>query len=200
MHPNPLFRIDSRAVHEALIAEVGFGMIFAATPAGPRVAHTPIISTGTGTIRFHLANANALSPHLVGAEVLAVINGPDGYISPRWYAEPGQVPTWNYIALELTGSVIKLSREDLAHLLGEIGAQHEARLPGGPQWRPADVPQEPWDKMLGAITGYEMAVKEWRPTFKLSQNKPAATRTAIADGLAATGNPALAHAMREQAA
>ena len=49
MHPNPLFRTDNRALCESLIADIGFGMIFAATPDGPRVAHTPLLSTGGGS-------------------------------------------------------------------------------------------------------------------------------------------------------
>ena len=196
MHPNPAFRAKSREAHEALIAEVGFGMIFAQTPSGARVAHTPLVSTGTGAVRFHLANANPLTPHLAGAEVLAVVNGTDGYISPRWYPAAGEVPTWNYFALEMSGTVAQLSNDELADLLGQIGAQHEARLPGGPQWQPADVPQDKWDKLIGAITGFELTVSEWRHTAKLSQNKPPATRLNVAKGLEATGNLALAQAMR----
>lgn len=41
MHPNPAFRHEDRALLEALIAEIGFGMVFAATADGPRVAHVP---------------------------------------------------------------------------------------------------------------------------------------------------------------
>src|SRR5690606_6882275 len=105
MHPNPAFRTEDRALLEALIAQVGFGMVFAATPDGPRVAHTPLVSTGDGAVQFHLARANALTRHLPGANALAVVNGPDAYVSPRWYEAPGQVPTWNYVALELEGPV-----------------------------------------------------------------------------------------------
>ena len=196
MHPNPAFRAKSREANEALIAEVGFGMIFAQTPSGPRVAHTPLVSTGTGAIRFHLANANPLTPHLVGAEVLAVVNGVDGYISPRWYPDMGEVPTWNYEATELSGTAQPLSYGDLEGLLAHIAAQHEARLPGGRQWRAEDVPQDKWDKLIGAISGFELTVTEWRHTSKLSQNKPEATRLNVAMGLEASGNLALARAMR----
>ena len=43
MHPNAVFRLEDRTVLEALIEEVGFGMVFAQTPDGPRVAHVPIV-------------------------------------------------------------------------------------------------------------------------------------------------------------
>ena len=67
MHPNPLFRSDDRERFEALLSEVAFGMVFLTTPAGPRVAHVPLLSDGAGTVRFHLARNNALTPHLGGA-------------------------------------------------------------------------------------------------------------------------------------
>ena len=45
MHPNPLFRSDDRQLFETLIEQIGFGMVFLTTPDGPRVAHTPLLST-----------------------------------------------------------------------------------------------------------------------------------------------------------
>lgn len=197
MHPNPAFRLDSRELHEALIAQVGFGMIFVETPNGPRVAHTPIISTGDGAIQFHLSSANALANDLDGADVLAVINGPDAYVSPRWYPQDGEVPTWNYITLELTGRVRRMHVEGLEALLARIGEIHEARIADGTPWQPEQVPQDKWGKLIGAITGFEMEIGEWRPTFKLSQNRPEGARLAVADALADHGSPALADLMRK---
>ena len=58
MHPNPLFRSEDRALLEALIDEIGFGMVFMTTPDGPRVAHTPLLSTEDGAVQFHLSRGN----------------------------------------------------------------------------------------------------------------------------------------------
>ncbi len=197
MHPNPAFRTEDRALLEALIAQVGFGMVFAATPDGPRVAHTPLVSTGDGAVQFHLARANALTRHLPGANALAVVNGPDAYVSPRWYEAPGQVPTWNYVALELEGPVRRMEDEGLAALLEAIGKREEARVTGGRAWTPADVPRDYWDKLMRGIVGFEMEVRAWRPTFKLSQNKPAEERGRVVDALEAHGAPAVAALMRQ---
>lgn len=197
MHPNPAFRSEDRALLETLIDEVGFGMVFAAMPDGPRVAHTPIVSTGDGAVHFHLARSNALTRHLDGMTALVVINGPDAYVSPRWYAETGSVPTWNYIALELEGRVRKMAEEGLADLLEALGARQEARIAGGGEaWTPASVPKAYWDKLIRGIVGFEMEVLAWRPTLKLSQNKSAEDREAIAAGLEANGAAALAQLMR----
>ena len=195
MHPNALFRNDDRALHEALIEEVGFGMIFAQTADGPRVAHTPIVSTGDGAVQFHLARGNALTRYLAGQEALVVINGPDAYVSPRWYADPNTVPTWDYIAIELQGPVRTMAEEGLLAMLDAIAEQHEARIPGEP-WKRANVDPAKIRSLLPGIVGFEMEVRAWRPTFKLSQNKAAEDRAAIADALEAQGSPALAALIR----
>jgi transcriptional regulator len=196
MHPNPAFRHDDRALLEALIDEIGFGMVFAPTPDGPRVAHVPLVSTGDGALQFHLARGNALTRHLAGATALAVLNGPDAYVSPRWYADRGQVPTWNYVALELEGPVRQMAEEGLVGLLETLGERNESRIAEGEPWRPEEVPADYWNKLLRGIVGFEMEVRAWRPTFKLSQNKPAEERLRVADALEAEGSPAIAALMR----
>lgn len=199
MHPNPLFRTEDRALMEALIEEVGFGMVFLATPEGPRVAHTPLLSTGDGAVQFHLARGNALTRHLEGAIALVTVNGPDGYISPRWYANRDTVPTWDYVALELEGRVRRMGEEGLEGLLHALIETHEARL-GGEPWRAAETSEALWASLLRGIAGFELEVLAWRPTIKLSQKKSAAERVTIAAGLEAAGSRALAELMRTLAA
>ena len=41
------------------------------------------------------------------------MDGPDGYISPRWYAKRDTVPTWNYVSVEAVGTVRKLDDDEL---------------------------------------------------------------------------------------
>ena len=195
MHPNSLFRVDDRALLESLVEEIGFGMVFAETPDGPRVAHVPLVWSD-GTLHFHLARGNALTRHIAGRTALAVINGPDAYVSPRWYSDRGQVPTWNYVSLELEGPVRQLEYDGLHGLLVAIGEREEAKIDAGEPWRAEEVPQKLWDGLARGIVGFEMDVRAWRPTFKLSQNKPAEERLRVADALEAQGSPAIAALMR----
>ena len=53
-----------------------------------------------------------------------------------------------------------------------------------------------FDAMRRAIRGFEVEVTAVRVTRKLSQNKPAADKAGVVAGLVATGNRALAEAMR----
>ena len=197
MHPNPSFRHEDRALFETLIDQIGFGMIFANAPDGPRVAHTPLLSTGDGAVQFHLARGNGLTRHLAGTNALAVINGPDAYVSPRWYADQQQVPTWNYIALELEGPVRAMDQDGLLALLTSLSDRHEGRIAEGERWTMDKVPPAHLPYLLGAITGFEMEIRAWRPTFKLSQNKPEAERMHLSAALEAEGSPAIAHLMRQ---
>ena len=195
MHPNPLFRSDDRALLEALIEEIAVGTVFLTTPDGPRAALTPLISTGDGAVQFHLAGGNAMTRHLDGATALIAVNGPDGYISPRWYANRDTVPTWDYVALELEGRVRRMADEGLDAFLYTLIAKHEGRTPGAP-WRAEEASPDMWAKLLRGIVGFEMEVLAWRPTIKLSQKKSPEEREIIAAGLDAAGSPALAQLMR----
>ena len=195
MHPNPLFRTDDRALLETLIDEIGFGMVFLTTPDGPRVAHTPLLSTGDGAVQFHLARGNALTRHLDGATALVTINGPDGYVSPRWYANRDTVPTWDYVALELEGRVRRMAEEGLEAFLYALIEKHEARADGEP-WRADEASADMWAKLLRGIAGFELEVLAWRPTIKLSQKRSREERATIAAGLEASGSSALAQLMR----
>lgn len=195
MHPNDRFRTEDRALMEALIDEISFGMVFLTTPDGPRVAHTPLLSTGDGAIQFHLSKGNAMTRHLDGAVALLTVNGPDSYISPRWYAERDTVPTWDYVALEMEGRVRRMADEGLDDLLHALIAKFEARL-GGEPWRAEEASKDTWAPLFKGITGFELEVMAWRPTIKLSQKKSPEEREAIANGLAESGSPALAQLMR----
>lgn len=199
MHPNAAFRSDDRALLETLIEEVGFGMVFAATPDGPRVAHTPLLSSGDGAVQFHLARGNALTRHLDGSTALALVNGPDGYVSARWYDDPAQVPTWNYVSLELEGRVRRMDDEGLLALLEGLSHRHESRIEQGTPWTMDKVPPAQLSGLLKAIVGFELEVQAWRPTLKLSQNKPAEERTRVIAGLEASGSAAIAQLMRNLA-
>ena len=199
MHPNAQFRRDDRALLRAIVDEVGFGMVFAATPDGPRVAHVPLVLAKNGAddvLRFHIARGNALARHLDGLNALAVVNGPDGYVSPRWLADPAQVPTWNYVALELEGKARRIDQDSLLALLEAQTARNEARVTGGEPWTMAKMPADKLRTMMAAIVGFEIEVTAWRETFKLSQNKPADERARAIAGLEEQGAPAMAALMR----
>ena len=193
MHPNPKFRMDDAAALRATVLEIGVVHLFAMTPDGPMVAHAPVTPTPEGNFRFHLARGNRIAAHLDGAAVLASAMGPNGYISPDWYAEPhNQVPTWNYVSVEIEGVCAELDQEALRRQVDALSALHEARLLPKRPWTMAKVEDGHRDRMLAALRCFELRVADIRGHRKLSQNKSDADRAGV---VAALGDTDLSRTM-----
>ena len=197
MHPNPAFRPKDEDIAALLVREIGFAAIFLTTPDGPRVAHVPVLlASDHCTLRFHLARGNALTKHLDGATALAVVQGPDAYVSPADYGDDAQVPTWNYVSVEMEGRARQTDRDALIALLDDVSAAHETRIGANPPWTRTKMDPVQFSRMVDAIIGFEIDVTAWRTTLKLSQNKAPAMAGRVQTALAARGHGALAQLMQ----
>lgn len=196
MHPAPAFHWTDRPAIRDFVRAQPFGALFAATPDGPRVAHVPVVWEGDDTLAFHLGRGNALVRHLAGASALFTALGPDSYISPDWYGLGNdQVPTWNYAAVELEGTITRMGDAGLRAHLDQLGAENEALLPKQP-WTFDKADPAYVAKLLRGIAGFRLSVVTWRGTFKMNQNKPPEARLAAAAALDAIGRRSVAALMR----
>jgi len=196
MHPNTVFHWKDQDAMRALVGGLGFGSLFAATPDGLRSAQVPVVWLDESTLGLHLARGNALTRHLDGMSAIFVAQGPDGYVSPDWYGlGPDQVPTWNYVAVELEGVVRKMEHDALVAQVDQLTATQEARLDKAP-WTRGKMDPHLFDKMTNAITGFRLEVQAWRGTLKLGQNKSDEARLAAAEGVEASGRRGIAHWMK----
>jgi transcriptional regulator len=197
MHPNRAFHVADDEEALALAHRIGLAHIFLTDGDGaPMVAHAPVVRTGARALRFHLARANRVIRHLDGARVLLSLVGAHGYVTPSWYEPPGdQVPTWNYVGVEIEGRARILEEPGLIEQLDQLAAQHEPGLSPRPWTRDKMAPAR-FAAMLKAIIGFEVTVETVRSTIKLSQNKPDKDRAGVIAGLDAAGNHVLARAMR----
>ena len=192
MHPNRKFHILDRAEMAALVREIGFGLVTVQTAAGLRAVHVPVLLEGD-RLRFHVSKGNLVHEALLaGADALFVATGPHAYVSPEWYRLDDRVPTWNYMAVELNGRVRLLSADALARLLDDMSAEQEGRLAPKRPWTRAKMTPGRFEGLLKAITGFEMAIVEWRGTAKLDQDKPAEVRARLATAFAGLGDRAMA--------
>lgn len=197
MHPNPAFRPKDDEIAALLVHEIGFAAIFLTTPDGPRVAHVPVLlSNDARTLRFHLARGNALARHLDGATGLAVVQGPDAYISPADYGDVAKVPTWSYVSVEMEGTVRQTDRDQLITMINDISALHEARVAADPPWTSAKMEPAQLSRMVDAIVGFEITVTGWRTTLKLSQGNPIEIMGKVRDALSSRGHGALVQLMQ----
>ena len=175
----------------AFLDAVGTAELVTTGPDGYPVATLlPFVRDGDRLL-MHLARANphwqAIEP---GTPALAVVAGPQAYVSPSWYAtkhEHGKaVPTWNYSAVHLTGRVTTQHGEDwLRDLVGRLTDQHERH--GSDPWSVEDAPADYVRKQLRAIVGLELTVERVEAKAKLSQNRSDADRAGVIRGLEARG-------------
>src|ERR1700732_4779635 len=137
-------------------------------------------------------------------ESLAIVRGPDSYVSPSWYAAKAEhgrvVPTWNYLTAHVYGQL--LVHDDPAwveDLVRRLTAKHEnARLASPrqpPAWSVDDAPRAFIEGQLRAIVGLELQITRIEAKAKLSQNRPVGDIAGIVDGLAARGDDPMAAAV-----
>ncbi len=155
-----------------------------------------------GVLRGHVARANAVWQRADGQPVLAVFHGPQGYVSPAWYAAKSEhgrvVPTWNYAVVHVRGVLRAVDDAAWLHaLVDRLTQRHEAGRAA--PWSLADAPAAYIDAMLRAIVGIEIDVVDVTAKFKLSQNRSAADRDGVVAGLRAAGLAALAAQMADGA-
>jgi transcriptional regulator len=194
MHPNSAFRSTDDPL--AFVAAQGFAHIFGQTPDGPRVAHAPVLVTPHGSLMFHLARGNALALHLDGLTAVASVGGPGHYVSPNWYADPAaNVPTWNYHAVEVEGSVRALDMDALEALLHVSSATFEPRV--GEDWTMHKMERPRAEAMMRAITGFELVPTAIRTTVKASQNRSAADAAGVIAAIERLGEHAGAAAIKK---
>ena len=192
MHPNRKFHIARREEMAAIVRDLGFGVLVAATAEGLRAVHLPVLLEDD-CLRFHVSRGNAVHAALLaGGEALFVASGAHAYVSPDWYGLADRVPTWSYVSVELNGPVRPLAEETLVRLLDAMSAENERRLAPKPEWTRDRMDPARFEGLLRAIAGFEMRIASWRGTAKIDQDKPAEVRGRIAAALAERGETAMA--------
>jgi len=190
MHPNPVFRREPRESALELARERGFGTLTVAGPNGVLAAHVPFVVEDKRVLA-HVIRANPLARHLRSgpATALLIVSGPDGYISPDWYGEPQLVPTWNYVAVHLRGSLRLLDDAALRPILDRLSAEFEGRLAPKPPWKTDKIDDGLLARMMRQIVPIELSIESVDSTFKLNQNRSDTARAGAAAALAGGGTP-----------
>jgi transcriptional regulator len=119
--------------------------------------------------------------------------GADAYVTPSWYAtkqDTGKVvPTWNYVAVHAYGPIEFFDDADrLLAVVTRLTNLYEQSRPV--PWAVTDAPTDFIQTMLRGIVGIRMPITRIDGKRKLSQNRSAEDRQAVAAGLAASEHPA----------
>ncbi|MGC3940522.1 FMN-binding negative transcriptional regulator [Roseobacter sp. EG26] len=190
MHPNPVFHTHENAANLEYARERAFGVLAVSGAEGPWLSHIPFLLDEDGeTVWLHLLRSNPISRALKEADLPAriAVSGPDSYVSPDWYGVIDQVPTWNYVAVHLTGMLALRPQDELHNLLDRQTAFFEERLLPKAPWTTSKMSDGVMDRMMRAIVPCRMKVTGVDGTWKLNQNKPDDVRERAADHVEAYG-------------
>lgn len=141
-----------------------------------------------GALRAHIAIRNPQLKDLQsGSQALVIFQGPHTYISPSWYVNPENVPTWNYMAVHAYGAPKIGNKGGLIALLKDLTAKQEASLD-----RPWDFDSDAaWiQKLLNEIVAFEIRIEKLEGKFKLNQNRKPEDRAGVIETLSASDDPA----------
>lgn len=186
MHPNPAFRQSPRDRNLGFARERAFGILCVNGTEGPLIAHVPFLLSGDGIAAdLHLVRSGPVARVLATPQpAIIVVSGPDGYVSPDWYDIDDQVPTWNYVAVHLRGTIELPPTTDMYPMLDRQSARFEDQLVPKAPWTTAKMPPDLMDRMMRQIIPSRLTVTSVDGTWKLNQNKPVAVRERAARHMA----------------
>lgn len=189
MHPNPSFRKPGTAQNLAFARSRGFGLLCLNGPDGPVLAHVPFLLDAEGqSADLHLVRSNPILQEMDEPQAAVIaVSGPDSYISPDWYEVADQVPTWNYVAVHLRGTLAPVPQEAMRDMLDRQSAHFEDQLAPKPAWTTRKMTPEVLERMMRQIVPCRLTVASVDGTWKLNQNKPDAVRWRAAERVAGDG-------------
>lgn len=204
MRANPDYAWDDADAIRALVRENPWGTIVSYVPGSGLVAsHYPLLldEDAEGIVLLSHVGRPDERLHALGQhEVMVIVYGPDGYISPSWYDSSPAVPTWNFATAHLYGTPELLSDEDNLQVLERLVVHFERPLPEpylmNRTLENADYAQ----RIVHGTVGFRLRVERIEAKEKMSQDKPAAVVDRVIAALGEPGpyrNPDLAARMRQ---
>lgn len=159
---------------------------------------TPLFHQGSDLeLNFigHIAKRNIQSQRIAdGADVLALFLGPQAYVSPNWFNVENTVPTWNYVALQLRGTLcIENDHRQLMHTLRITCSHMESEHFIGDtarQWNMDSVDPKLVDKLSHMVTAFSIKGVTLEGVKRLSQDKDYQDMQSIMAGLRQDNQPA----------
>ncbi|MVM41420.1 FMN-binding negative transcriptional regulator [Spirosoma sp. HMF3257] len=174
------------------IRDNSFGLLVTTGNDGvPIATHLPLEllpdTDGQFQLIGHLAKANPQWKLLGQATpALAIFSGPHSYISSSWY-DHVNVPTWNYLAVQITGRTRLLTDDETLAFLRQQVDKHEAfsKHPISVE----SMTEEYVRKEMRGIVAFTISIDTLQGAAKLSQNRDDKNYQSIVSELQQTGNP-----------
>ncbi|WP_180993456.1 MULTISPECIES: FMN-binding negative transcriptional regulator [Microbacterium] len=202
MRQNPSFAMTDVGEIRRLIDLNPWVTLISQTDDGLIASHYAVMLDDTRddlTIVGHVGRPDDAILGLGDRELLVVVQGPHGYITPRWYGDVPAVPTWNFVAAHLSGIPELLSPEENLRVLERLvehfeGHGDDAR---GLYALPNDAAFV--ERLERGTVGFRLTPTRVTAKRKLSQNRSAEVVDTIIEGLTAEGRHELSAEMRRAA-
>ncbi len=202
MLTSPEFVLEDRDDIAALVQQHPWAAVASAVDGIPVVSHAPVLlddaEDDAVSIISHLARPDARSHRLGEVEMVVVVQGPHGYVTPSWYPQGTYVPTWNFVVVHLHGVAEVLDAEATWDVLERTVERFEAERPH--PWSLATVTDYAHRIAPGTV-GFRLEPSRIVAKAKLSQDKPEGVVRSVITGLdrdEVHGNTGLAATMRSQ--
>jgi len=190
--PGPFAEHDAARI-AAFVAAHPLATLVSIEDGRPVVDHLPVLCADRlapgGTLIAHTSKSNPtwrLGER--GAEAVVAFTGASAYVSPSFYPSKARthevVPTWNYVAVHVRGTLACTHDRDTKLQLVDRLTRHMESQRQEP-WAVSDAPADYIEKMLQGLVGLTLTISEVVAKTKASQNRTAEDRRGVAEGLAA---------------
>ena len=202
MRQNPSFSLADPAAIKQLIRENPWAIFVSHTATGLVASHYPIVVDEEReelSILTHVGRPDDLVHELGEGDLLVIVQGPHGYISPSWYDENPAVPTWNFTAAHLRGVPEILSAEENLRVLGALVDHFEDRMPEPRRMLGSAGDAEYARRIQAGTVGLRLTPTSVTAKSKLSQNRSPNIVASVIEHLEGDGpyaHPVLAAKMR----
>jgi len=180
--PKPQLVEDRKFLHD-FMDEFAFVDLVTVSPS-LRITHIPVwldrAAGAFGTIHGHISRQNPQSGTFDGKQTAVIVfRGPQGYISPTWYAKTDNVvPTWNFAVVHATGKLRPVEgHKELNELLAKLISKFESYE--GTSYDFSKIDDSYKDGMMGGIIGFEMEIELLEGKYKLGQDRSPADRQSL---------------------
>ena len=188
MYVPEIYKNNNQSEIIEFIHKHGFAILVNQTNNAPFATHIPLLletdEKGNLYLEGHVAKANPQSKTLANQTVLAIFSGAHSYISSSWY-DHENVPTWNYIAVHVYGTINILNQNETLLSLKKLTDKYE---------KDSKIPVQIEDlspktmKQVKGIVAFRINIKSIEAVKKLSQNRDETNKNRIINELELKAN------------
>jgi len=197
MRANPCFAEDDPEVVRRLIRDNPWAILVSQGDGELVASHYPVLldekAAGLGIVT-HLGRPDDEIHRLTEGELMVIVQGRHGYISPSWYSEQmRRVPTWNFSVAHCYGTPQLLDPDTNLAVLTRLVAHFEDHVED-----PLYLDQEIGARIARGTVGIRLPITRFICKVKMSEDKDPVSQRQVLEQLRGDGpyaSPALADDM-----